>query len=166
MALWLVAAWSGALAGAAAGGWALAAGLLSSLLFFFSEWLHQLGHALVAWLVGYPMVGIHYFSIFSSSLYPPEPPLPPATHIRRALGGFWVNVILGLLLLPVAQYLWPRGREMLPDMVSLLAWLAGFGVVTNLVVLGLGALVPLKFPGAGLTDGGTLLQHWRAARRR
>ena len=44
-------------------------------------------------------------------------------------------------------------------------WLAGFGAVTNLIVLGLGALVPLKIPGGGLNDGATLLHYWRAGRR-
>jgi hypothetical protein len=147
-------------------GWALLAGLLSALVFLISEWLHQLGHVLAAWIVGYPMVGIHYFSIFSSSQYPAEPPLPPATHMKRALGGFWINIIIGLLLLPVALYLWPRGREILPDAVSLLAWIAGFGAFTNLVVLGLGAILPLKIPGGGLNDGGTLLHYWREGQRR
>jgi hypothetical protein len=147
-------------------GWALVAGLISALFFWLCEWLHQLGHALAAFAVGHPMIGIHFFNIFSSSQYPPEPPLPPATHVKRALGGFWVNLLIGLLLLPVALYLWPRGREILPDFISLAAWLAGFGAFINLIVLGLGALLPLKIPGGGLNDGGTLLYFWRATQRR
>jgi hypothetical protein len=40
-----------------------------------------------------------------------------------------------------------------------------FAVVANLLVLGLGAFVPLTVPGGtGGTDGATLLQHWREAR--
>ncbi len=146
--------------------WALLAALLSALLFFVSEWLHQMGHASAARAVGYPMVGMHFFNVFSASQYPAEPPLPPATHVRRALGGFWINVVLGLLLLPVALALWPRGGEILPDSVGLAAWLAGFGAFVNLIVLGLGALVPLKIPGGGPNDGATLLHYWLAGRRR
>ncbi len=145
--------------------WALLAGLLSALLFFISEWLHQLGHASAARAVGHPMVGIHFFNVFAASQYPAEPPLPPATHVKRALGGFWINTIIGLLLLPVALFLWPRGGAVLPPTVGLLAWLAGFGAFINLIVLGLGALLPLKVPGGGLNDGGTLLHYWRAGRQ-
>jgi hypothetical protein len=147
-------------------GYAILAGVLSALLLLVCEWVHQFGHSLAARLVGYPMVGILFFNIFSASLYPPdEPPLPPQTHVRRALGGFWINVIIGLLLLPLALKLWPMGREILPPVASLAAWLAGFGAFANLIVLGLGALVPLKLPGGGLTDGGTLLQYWRPGRK-
>ena len=145
--------------------WALLAGLLSALVFFISEWLHQFGHWLAARAVGYPMLGIHYFNIFSTGQYPDEPPLPPGTHMRRALGGFWINIIIGLLLLPLALDLWPRGGEMPAAIVRLLAWLAGFGAFTNLVVLGLGALVPLNIPGGGFNDGATLLHYWRVSRR-
>jgi Zn-dependent protease len=145
--------------------WALLAGLLSTLLFFVSEWLHQIGHASAARAVGYPMVGMHFFNVFSASQYPAEPPLPPATHVKRALGGFWVNTLIGLLLLPVALILWPRDGAVLPPILSLLAWLAGFGAFINLIVLGLGALLPLKIPGGGLNDGGTLLHYWLAGRR-
>jgi len=113
------------------------------------------------------MVGIHFFNLFSASQYPAdEPALPPRTHVTRALGGFWINTIIGLLLLPVALDLWPHGREILPTAVSLVAWLAGFGMVTNLFVLGLGALIPLKIPGGGLNDGGTLLHYWLEGQRK
>lgn|GEM_PF-361663 len=162
-----------ALAAAALAGWlthlsfgaALVAGVLSALVFFVSEWLHQAGHALAARWVGYPMRGIHFFSVLSSSLYPEdEPYLPRALHVRRALGGFWVNLVLGLISWPLAAYLFPRGTEILPPVISVVAWLAAFSAVTNILVLGLGALLPIKLPGGGLTDGGTLLHYWREAR--
>jgi len=148
-------------------GLAVLAGLLSALIFLVCEWLHQYGHALAARSVGGPMVGIRFFNLFSGSEYPADDPaLPPAAHVRRALGGFWVNLVLGLLFLPVALKLWPQGREILPPVVSLVAWLAGFGLVMNVLVLGLGALLPLRIPGGGLTDGGTLLKYWLAARQK
>jgi hypothetical protein len=140
---------------------AVLAGFLSALLFLVCEWLHQLGHSVAARLVGHPMVGIRFFNLFSTSEYPTdELALPSQTHVLRALGGFWINIVIGLLLLPIALKLWPHGREILPTDVSLVAWLAGFGAVVNLIGLGLGALLPLRIPGGGLNDGGTLLRYW------
>ena len=111
------------------------------------------------------MVGIQFYHLFSASQYPPyEPELPREIHIRRALGGFWINLVIGLLLLPVTLKLWPEGREILPPMVSLVAWLAGFAAFSNIVILGLGALLPLKIPGGVLNDGGTLLHYWLESR--
>ena len=138
---------------------ALLTGALSSAVIFISDWLHQLGHARAARRVGYPMIGIHYYSLFSASIYPAdEPSLPPEIHIRRALGGFWVNVLIGLVLAPAAIILWPRGGA--------LGWLAGFSSAYNLFVNGLGALLPIDIPGVFTIDGGTLLRYWRESRAR
>ncbi len=136
-------------------GSAIIAGVLSALLFFVSELLHQLGHALAAHRVGHPMRGIHFFSLFSASLYPAnEPALPRRVHILRSLGGFWVNLLIGAALLPPALAAWPGG--------GVWAWLLAFGVVANVFVLGLGALAPITVPGGdGVTDGGALLKYWR-----
>ena len=162
-----------ALVAAALAGWlahlrlgpALLAGVLSSLLFFVFELLHQSGHAVAAFFTGYPMRGVHFFSVLSSSLYPEdEPDLAPRLHLRRALGGFGVNVVLGLLCWPLAAYLFPRGTEILPPAVAVVGWLAAFSAVTNGLILGLGALVPIKLPGGGWTDGGTILHYWRELR--
>ena len=145
-------------------GYAVVAGLLSALVLLVSEWLHQFGHSLAARWVGHPMLGIRFYNLFSASLYPPdEPALPPAAHMRRALGGFWINLVIGLLLLPVALKLWPAGQASLPPLLGLAGWLAGYGAVINLLVLGLGALLPLKIPGGGLNDGATLLKYWTQA---
>lgn len=164
-----------ALAGVAAAlaGWlahlslgpALVAGALSAVIFFVSELAHHAGHAVAARGVGYPMQGVHFFSVLAGSVYPAdEPDLAPRLHIRRALGGFGVNVVLGLLTWPLAAYLFPRGTEILPPVISVVGWLAAFATVTNLLVLGLGALIPIKLPGGGWTDGGTLLHYWRELR--
>ncbi len=142
-------------------GVAVLAGVLAALIFFVSELLHQLGHAWAARRTGYPMAGIHFFLILAASLYPPnEPALAPRLHVRRALGGFWVNVVVGLPFAPLALALWPRGAEILPTLPSLLAWVAAFTAVTNVLILGLGSLIPLPLPGGGVTDGGTLLKYW------
>ena len=148
-------------------GLSILAGVLSALTFLVCEWLHQFGHSLAARLVGHPMIGIRFFNLFSASEYPSdEPALPRPVHVRRALGGFWVNIVTGLLLLPIAVKLWPHGGEILPPAASLVAWLAGFGLFTNLIVLGLGALLPVKIPGGGLSDGGTLLHYWLEGQRK
>jgi hypothetical protein len=147
------------------GGLALLAGVVSALIFFASELLHQAGHALAAHSVGYPMRGIHFFSVLAGSVYPAdEPHLAPRMHIRRALGGFGMNVIVGLLCWPLAASLFPRGTGILPPLVALAGWLAAFAAVANGLVLGLGAFVPLTLPGGGFTDGATLLHYWRELR--
>jgi hypothetical protein len=138
---------------------AMLAGLLSVLVMFVSEWVHQWGHARAARSVGHPMVGIHYHSLLSGSVYPAdEPPLPAAIHARRALGGFWVNIVIGLLLLPLGFFAWFGG--------GLKGWLFAFSAFYNLFVLGLGALVPIEIPGRFSNDGGTLLRLWRERRNR
>jgi hypothetical protein len=132
---------------------AIIAGILSALIMFVSECVHQYGHAWAARSVGYPMIGLYHFSWFSASIYPKdEPPLPPATHIRRALGGFWINVLIGLVLGVFILWLWPHGW---------LGWVLNFAAVYNFFVLGLGALLPIDIPGVFTIDGGTLLHYWR-----
>ncbi len=134
------------------------AGILSTLAMYVGEWAHQLGHARAARRAGYPMIGIHWVWWLSSSIYPKdEPPLPPRTHIQRALGGFWVNVLIGLLLAPLAFYLWPGG--------GLWAWVFAFSATFNFFVLGLGALLPIDIPGVFTIDGGTIWRYWRESRQ-
>jgi hypothetical protein len=161
VAAWLLVAGAAVLAAAwlrsLAPGTAFWAGVSAASLLFASEFFHQLGHALAARRTGYPMQGVHYFGLFAASVYPAgEPPPPGRVHAWRALGGFWVNLLLGAALLPLARYLWPIS--------PVWGFVAAFGVFVNGVVLGLGALVPLRLPGGGLTDGGMLLALWRARR--
>ncbi len=137
---------------------AVLAGTLSAIAMFVFEFIHQWGHSRAARSVGYPMTGIHWHSWFSSGIYPAdEPPLPPSVHIRRALGGFWINVLIGLLLAPPAIYFWPCGGGV--------AWVIAFTSVWNFFVLGLGALLPIDIPGVFTTDGGTILHYWREIKR-
>ncbi len=129
---------------------ALLLGLAGVAIHFFSELMHQLGHAWAARRTGYPMTGIRFgnLALLGTSLYPPdEPELPAGIHIRRALGGFPVNLLLGLLAGFLALRLAPG---------SALWLLALFACFENLLVFGLGALLPL-----GFTDGSTLLHYWR-----
>ncbi len=114
---------------------------------WLSEGWHQLGHAAAARQVGHPMQGVRFWGLLSASVYPDEPPLPAAIHIRRALGG---PAASGLLALVAG--------------VGALALLAGGGVffglalfffLENLLVFFLGSFLPL-----GFNDGSTLLHWW------
>lgn len=154
-ALWSMAAlWIGLsaaglwLLGMAAGE-AILFGLLGVVIHWVSEFWHQAGHAIAARRTGYPMTGLRFWGLFSTSLYPlDEPALPARIHIRRALGGPVASIALGLLLLVVT---WLLGRP-----AGLAWWLALFAAVENLLVFGFGAFLPL-----GFTDGSTLLYWWR-----
>lgn len=120
-------------------------GLVGVLLHWIAELCHQLGHAHAARKTGYPMVGVRFWGLLSSSIYPAgEPDLPAEVHIRRALGGptlsFILSIIFGLvlLLLPAGTYQW---------------WAVLFFAADNFLVFTLGALLPL-----GFTDGSTILR--------
>lgn len=135
----------------------LIAGVLIIVLMFATENIHQLGHAWAAKSVGYPMIGIRHFSWFSGSIYPKdEPPLPPQTHIKRALGGFWINLLIGLALAPLAFYLWTLNGVAAYTMAAASVW--------NFFVLGLGALLPIDINGFTV-DGGTILKYWCEMKR-
>jgi hypothetical protein len=127
---------------------AVALGLFAVLLHWIGDIAHQLGHARAARASGHPMVGIRLWGLLSSSIYPPdEPPLPSQIHIRRALGGPTLSLVLAaisglfVLLLPTASLFW---------------WLAVFFTADNLLVFTIGSLLPL-----GFTDGSTILRWLR-----
>ena len=87
-------------------GSALLGGVIVVILHWFSEVVHQLGHAWAARRTGYPMVGVRFgkLGILATALYPPdEPPLPAKIHIRRALGGpifsAWLSAIAFIVIL-------------------------------------------------------------------
>lgn len=127
---------------------AILGALLAVALHWLSELFHQLGHAQAARRAGYPMIGIEFWLLLSSSLYPPsEPDLPAALHIRRALGGPIASLALTLLAGLTALALHAPG--------GVLWWVALFFFLDNLLVFTLGAFLPL-----GFTDGSTLL-YWR-----
>ncbi len=130
-------------------GSALLGGAIVVILHWFTEFVHQLGHAWAARRAGYPMIGIRCgtFGVLATSLYPPdEPALPAKVHLRRALGGpifsAWLSVIAFLVVLVTA-----RGAAAMWEFV---VW---FFFLENLVVMTLQVFIPL-----GFNDGGTI---WR-----
>jgi hypothetical protein len=128
---------------------ALLGGVIVISLHWFSELMHQLGHAWAAHRTGYPMSGIRFgtLGVLATSLYPPdEPALPAQIHIRRALGGpifsAWLSAIAFIVILltsPGAEAMW-----------SFVLW---FFFLENLFVMTLQVFIPL-----GFNDGATL---WR-----
>ncbi len=130
---------------------ALGAGLAAAALHVGSEVFHQLGHAWAARRTGYPMIGVQLWGIFAASIYPAaEPPLPPATHIRRALGGPLASLLLTLAAGAVTL--------LLPEGVG--RWIALFWFVDNLFVFTLQAALPL-----GFNDGATIWHWWNVQRK-
>jgi Zn-dependent protease len=125
-------------------------GLGAALLHFVSVFLHHFGHALAAANVKYEMVGIHYYFVLGRSIYPGrEPVLPASVHIQRAWGG----PIASLIVVGVFGVL----ALLLSGLGGMVWYWALFGFWDNLLVLCLGALMPLPF-----LDGGTLRHYgWR-----
>lgn len=130
-------------------GWSLALllGLLAAPLHWLSEFIHQLGHAWAARRVGWPMIGIRFWGVLSTSIYPAnEGDLPAGVHIRRALGGPLFSLVLSLLsgiVLVLTPDLAPAWRSLL--------W---FFFLENFFILTLQVFVPL-----GFNDGGTVF-YW------
>ena len=123
-------------------------GAMAVVLHWASEVVHQLGHAWAARRAGYPMTGIRFWGVLSTSLYPSdEPLLAAAIHIRRALGGPMASLLLSIVAALVAWVLRPLDG---------LVWLlVVFLFLESLFVMTLGALTPMKF-----NDGGTLMRWW------
>ncbi len=129
---------------------ALGGSLLAVALHWGSDIAHHLGHARAARRTGYPMSGIRLgkWGVLGTSLYPAdEPALPAAIHIRRALGGPAGSLVVTLAAAAAALALRAGG--------GVLWWVAVFVFLDNLLLLTLGAFLPL-----GFTDGSTLLRWW------
>ncbi len=132
-------------------GAALAGGFVAALLHYLSEFAHQGGHAFAARKTGHPMLGLRYWWVLGTSIYPPdEGELPDSVHLRRALGGAPFSLVVTILALIAVTRLPPASTSY---------WVAVFMFIDNLLVFTLGAFLPL-----GFTDGSTLLRIWRKRR--
>jgi Zn-dependent protease len=131
-------------------GEALIGAVAAAALQFLSETAHQFGHVQAARQTGYPMIGIRYWGVLSSSLYPAdEPTLPAAIHIRRALGGPTASAAVTLVAAAILLAIQMAGVK------GTVWWLALYFLLINLFEFTLGSFLPL-----GFTDGSTLL-YWR-----
>ncbi|MEO8612736.1 MAG: hypothetical protein ABI690_32885 [Chloroflexota bacterium] len=129
-------------------GEAIIGGFILTLLHYLSELWHQLGHAWAARRVGYPMIGVRYWWILATSIYPNnEPELPGSTHIKRALGGPGASILLTFILFILTIVI-----NRFPG-YSLLLWVLPLLTLDNLFFFTLGAFLPL-----GFTDGSTILR--------
>jgi len=131
-------------------GEALFGGILAMLLYWLSDFLHHLGHAIAARRTEYPMTGVLFHTVLGTSVYPcDEPELPGSVHIRRALGGPALSFVV-LIVASLAALFIPARTS------PLLNALALFVAAINLLIFSAGAFLPL-----GFTDGSTLLRWWK-----
>lgn len=127
---------------------ALVGAAVATTLMWLSELIHQLGHAIAARSTGHPMIAITLgrYLVLGTSVYPAdEGALPPAVHIRRALGGPIASLSVSAIALPIALALQPAGGA--PFAVAAFVFLLNFFAYTLQVAL------PLRF-----NDGAIL---WR-----
>jgi hypothetical protein len=126
---------------------AILGGLAGMMIHILFEMIHQYGHAIAAKRAGYPMIGMRFWWILAQSIYPSdEPEIAPLVHMRRALGGPIMSLLITLIAGVVALLLASTGG---------LAWyLAAFAFLDSLLFFTLGALLPL-----GFTDGSTLIRY-------
>ncbi len=136
---------------------AILGGLGATLLHHVAGLWHQLGHSFAARSTGHPMIGVRFgfLGILSSDIYPAdEEELPPAIHIRRALGGplgsLAMSVVAAIIFLLIST---SRSG-------GTVWWLALFFLLDNFVVFTLEVFVPL-----GFNDASTIL-HWSRARQK
>ncbi len=127
---------------------AVTGGILATLIHYLSELWHHVGHARAAQETGFLMKGVTYSGPIAVSVYPDNEGLLTAdTHIQRALGGPIFSLFLTLAAGLAALLFRPLG--------GLPLFLTVFAFLDNLLVLTIGALLPL-----GFTDGSTLLTWW------
>jgi hypothetical protein len=130
---------------------AVGAGLAATALHLASGLAHHLGHAWFARRAGHPMSGIQLWAVLARSVYPAdEPDLPPATHIRRALGGPFASLLVTLAA-GAATLLLPAGTA---------RWVSLFWFLDNLFVFTLQVFLPL-----GFNDASTILRWWNVQRQ-
>ena len=127
---------------------ALQFGLLATIAHWALDVIHQLGHAWAASWTGYPMIGVRFWWVLSTCIYPGnEPELPLRVHVQRALGGPAMSFVILIMAGIWTWWVWP------PQGAG--EWLAVFVLADSLLTFTLGALLPL-----GFTDGSTLLRLW------
>jgi hypothetical protein len=136
---------------------AILGGLAATLLFHAADMWHQLGHSFVARSTGHPMTGVRFgfLGILSTGIFPAdEGELPPAVHIRRALGGPLGSLIMSIVA-AIIFLLINTSRS-----GGTVWWLALFFLLVNFVVFTLEVFVPV-----GFNDASTIL-HWSRARQK
>lgn len=133
---------------------AITGGILAAAIHYLSELWHHVGHARAAEETGFLMKGVTFSGPIAVSVYPDNEGLLTAeTHIQRALGGPIFSLLLTIAAGLAALLFRPLG--------GLPLFLTVFAFLDNLLVLTIGALLPL-----GFTDGSTLLTWWNQRQSR
>ncbi len=137
---------------------AVVGALVAVVIHYLSELVHQIGHSIAARQTGYPMSGVIFFGPIGLSVYPKdEPELSGRVHIKRALGGPVISLLLTLaagLLYLFLTGTFTTGQDE-PHLAKVIILVGLFFFLDNLLVFTLGALLPL-----GFTDGSTILRWW------
>jgi Zn-dependent protease len=121
-------------------------GVLAGLVVLSIQLLHELGHVISARLVGGPMREVRFVAIRPLTLYHDAVEPPSRVHLGRAVGGPAMNLLLGLVALP----LWSAAGA------GVGAFLLGTFALINLA-FGLVSLLPIPS-----VDGEVI---WRELRR-
>ncbi len=133
---------------------AILAGFITMLLHWVFEIIHQMGHARAAKQTSYPMLGVRLYILLGASLYPTdEPELPANVHIRRALGGPKISLVVLAIATVILLLVWSSAG----DFVRMLAL---FAFLDNLLVFTVGSVIPFPFPKLLENDGVTLMRWW------
>jgi len=136
---------------------ALIAGLIATFIFFASDVVHHYGHFLAAKQVGKRAIGVRFWWLFGTTRYPPnEGELTPTIHIRRAIGGPIISMVVLIGFLFLGSFLWRFS-----DMAR---FIIGWGIAVNAVWYVLGALIPIGFANFA-TDGMTILRAWQTQQK-
>jgi len=98
----------------------IAAGIVTSLLFFGSVLAHELMHSVVARAEGIPIQGITLF-IFGGVSMMTEEPRKPEDEFRMAIAGPLTSLALGIIFLAIWYFL-----KTLPEVVTAVAMWLGY----------------------------------------
>ena len=124
--------------------------IVGVLLYYLSSIVHHYGHHIAAKRTGHPMSHVNMWGIIGTSAYPDdEGELPPQVHVRRAIGGPIMSIIVSIVSFLVVMALNSIAG-------SLVWWLLVWWTISNFFIYTLGALTPL-----GFTDASTLLHYGR-----
>lgn len=131
---------------------AIIAAIGATLIHWINETIHLYGHFLAAKRVGYPSTGAKLWAVVGMICYPEdEVELPAQTHIKRAIGGPILSLVVSILFAILAVLLWSN--------TGILRFLLGYAVFGNFALLAIGPfLLPIRTSFLE-TDGGTIL-HW------
>jgi membrane-associated protease RseP (regulator of RpoE activity) len=107
-------------------------GVLAGLVVLSIQILHELGHVVSARLAGGPMREVRFVAVRPLTLYHDAVEPPSRVHLGRAVGGPAMNLLLGLVALPLWGAADPGIGAFLLGMFALIS--LAFGLVSLLPI--------------------------------